>query len=76
MHVWAHGDKKQKLEIQQSSHIQLVSQSFSGFGWGYVVLGYLADIWPQCCDEKKGILSCCVGILQYDNPAHIQSLDI
>lgn len=28
-----------------------------------------------CCDEKTAIPSCCLGILQYDNPTHTQSLD-
>ena len=28
------------------------------------------------CDEKTAILSCCLSILQYDNPTHTQSLDI
>ena len=30
----------------------------------------------KACDEKMAILSCCVGILQYNNHAHTQSLDI
>lgn len=25
------------------------------------------------CDEKTATLSCCLSILQYDNPAHTQS---
>ena len=28
------------------------------------------------CDEKTAILSGCLGILQYDNPAHTQSLNV
>lgn len=28
------------------------------------------------CDRKTAILSCCLGILQYDNSAHTKSLDI
>lgn len=28
------------------------------------------------CGEKSAILSCCLSFLQYDSPAHAESLDI